>query len=206
MEQKGILHMSTKRKRPQATEKHIWLDCQAPVTLTVFLLALLAFLVSGEGEALFYRDWFSLVKTSFADPAQYVRMFSFVLGSSGFTSFISSWMLFLLVAPQVEEQIGPGKFIVLLAATAGVTGFLGLLSGVTGWMGNGCLVLMLILLTVVFSLQGGRIPVVSGLVLALYIWQQVTFFQATSQIMSQLIPIGGAVIGAVLGLFLHRKR
>ena len=104
MEQKGILHMSTKRKRPQATEKHIWLDCQAPVTLTVFLLALLVFLVSGEGEALFYRDWFSLVKTSFADPAQYVRMFSFVLGSSGFTSFISSWMLFLLVAPRWKNK------------------------------------------------------------------------------------------------------
>ncbi len=197
--------MPTKRKHAQVSEKHIWLDFQAPVTLVVFLLALLAFLLSGEGEAPFYRDWFSLTKTSFADPAQYVRLFSFVLGSSG-AAFISDWLMFLLLAPQVEEQMGPGKFIVLLAATAGVTGLLGILSGVTGWMGNGCFMLMLIILTVVFSLQGGKIPLISGLVFSLYLWQEVTYFQASSQIISQLIPIGGAIVGVILGLLLHRKR
>lgn len=49
---------------------------------------------------------FSVYRSSLADPLFFVRLFGHVLGHAGWDHFIGNMLLFLVIAPPLEERYG----------------------------------------------------------------------------------------------------
>ena len=126
----------------------IRLQYNAPVTLTFFFLSL-ASLVLGY----LTNDWttshlFSVYRSSMTDPLFYVRLFGHVLGHGGWDHFINNMLLFLVVAPPLEERYGSRTLLSGILMTALVSGILQcVLFPTSALLGASGIVFMLIMLS-----------------------------------------------------------
>ena len=129
-------------------KRSIRLQYNAPVTLTFFFLSL-ASLVSGY----LTNNWttshlFSVYRSSMTDPLFYVRLFGHVLGHGGWNHFINNMLLFLVVAPPLEERYGSRTLLSGILMTALVSGILQcVLFPTSALLGASGIVFMLIMLS-----------------------------------------------------------
>ena len=84
--------------------KNIRLQYNAPVTLTFFFLSLASLVLGYLTNNWTTTHLFSVYRSSMTDPLFYVRLFGHVLGHGGWDHFINNMLLFLVVAPQLEER------------------------------------------------------------------------------------------------------
>ena len=84
----------------------IRLDYNAPVTLSFFFLSLAALLLGHFTGGWTTAHLFSVYRGSMADPLFYARLFGHVLGHANWDHFINNMLLFLVVAPPLEERYG----------------------------------------------------------------------------------------------------
>ena len=86
--------------------KNIRLQYNAPVTLTFFFLSLASLVLGYPTNNWTTTHLFSVYRSSMTDPLFYVRLFGHVLGHGGWDHFINNMLLFLVVAPPLEERYG----------------------------------------------------------------------------------------------------
>lgn len=181
------------------------LDFNAPVILSFTMISAIVLGISaytGEGLSRFLGIYFSAWK----DPYMYMRLFTHVIAHADFAHFTSNFMLILAVGPMVEEKYGSKSLLLMILATALITGMIHILMfKKVLLLGSSGIAFMLILLASYSNLRQGQIPLTVILVALIFIGNEIyTGFTAKDGI-SQISHIIGGVCGGVFG-FLQRKK
>lgn len=125
---------------------------------------------------------FSVYRSSLADPLFFVRLFGHVLGHAGWDHFIGNMLLFLVIAPPLEERYGSRTLL-----------------GASG------IVFMLIMLSSLAGSRNGGIPITLILVGVLYLSQQVYDILFVQDNVANFMHIVGGACGTVFGFAVRRK-
>ena len=125
---------------------------------------------------------FSVYRSSLADPLFFVRLFGHVLGHAGWDHFMGNMLLFLVIAPPLEERYGSRTLL-----------------GASG------IVFMLIMLSNLAGSRNGGIPITLILVGALYLSQQVYDILFVQDNVANFMHIVGGACGTVFGFAVRRK-
>ena len=168
----------------------------------ICLLAQVLNLITGGASN---RALFSVYRSSFLDPLAYLRCVCHVFGHADFSHLMSNMLYVLILGPMLEEKYGTANMIIVMLATALVTGLLNLLlfPGVR-LLGASGIVFAMILLSSITVTEDGAIPLTFILVAALYIGQQVWQAVAVRDNVSYMAHIAGGAVGA--GLCVLRSR
>ncbi len=186
-------------------KKPVKLQYNAPVILTFTALSLLALILGLVTGGRSNHILFSVYRASLLSPLTWLRLFTHVLGHSGYQHFIANMLLFLVVGPPMEEKYGSRKLLLAILITAAVTGIVEMLFFPGhALMGASGIVFMLIVLSSLAGMREGRIPLTLILVVLLYIGREVVNMIAVRDNVSQLGHILGGLCGGVIG-FAFRK-
>ena len=183
-----------------------WVELSSPVTLGFAGLSLFALILGGLTGGASTRALFSIYRSSAADVLFYSRLFLHVLGHGDFTHYAANMGMLLVLGPLVEKHYGSGRYLLMIALTALVTGlFHILLSAGTVSLGASGIVFMLILLSAASGRQSGKVPLSLLLVALIYLGQEIAggIFQKDN--ISQLAHIIGGLCGLAFGLVFQKK-
>ena len=96
----------------------------APVTLTFALLSALVLVVDQiTGSALTERFFSIGGAITWADPLQYLRLFTHVIGHANWTHLLSNFAFILLLGPILEEKYGSGGVLIMMLIVSGPRSF-----------------------------------------------------------------------------------
>lgn len=175
------------------------LQYNAPVTLTFFLLSLLALLLGQWTKGWTTMHLFCVYRSSLKDPLFYVRLFGHVLGHASWDHFLNNMLLFLVIGPPMEEKYGSFTLLKGILFTAVISGVLQcLLFPRTALLGASGIVFMLIMLASLSGFSGG-VPVTMLLVAALYLGQQIHDIIFVHDNVANFMHIVGGVCGTAFG-------
>ena len=187
-------------------KKKLTVSVNAPVVLSFALLCFVALILGFITGGFLTRLLFMTYHTngfSILDP---VRLFTHVLGHSGWDHFIGNMAYILLLGPMLEEKYGSGKVLEVILITAFVTSVINsvffpsvALCGASG------VVFAMILLSSFGSFEEGTLPLTFLLVAALYLGQQLYDGIFVRDNVSNLTHIVGGGVGAFLGYRMNRK-
>ena len=187
--------------------KKIVIRFNAPVILTFALLSLLALLLGNWTGGTATTQFFSVYRSSLADPLTYVRFFGHVLGHTGYEHYMGNMLLLLLVGPGLEEKYGSGTMVWMIALTALVTGLVHFIffphSALLGASG---VVFMMIVLSSFTAARRGEIPVTLILVVIFYLGGEIMDGLFKQDTVSQIAHIVGGLCGLVFGFTVRRGR
>lgn len=149
---------------------------------------------------------FSVYRSSLADPLFFVRLFGHVLGHAGWDHFIGNLLLFLVIAPPLEERYGSRTLLSGILMTALVSGILQcVLFPSSALLGASGIVFMLIMLSSLAGSRNGGIPIALILVGALYLSQLVYDILFVQDNVANFMHIVGGACGTVFGFAVRRK-
>ena len=179
----------------------------SPIILGFVFISLIAMVLnvitSGGSNTLLFSTWHSPLTS----PMTYLRLFTHVLGHTGWDHYIGNMAYILLLGPMLEEKYGKVKILSVILITACITGLFNYvffrnvaLCGASG------IVFAFILLTSFTSFRQGEIPLTFILVFAIYIGQQIFEGMFVRDNVSNLSHIIGGLIGAVVGYRFNRRR
>lgn len=183
------------------------LQYNAPVTLTFFFVSLGALLLGYATGNATTAVFFSVYRCP-PSPLAFVRLFTHVLGHAGWDHFMSNMLLFLVVAPPMEEKYGSRTLLFGIAVTALISGVLQcLIFPDSALLGASGIVFMLIMLASLSGMEAGRIPLTLLLVAALYLGEQVFDILFVQDNVANFMHIIGGLCGTGFGMTqLHRER
>ena len=181
----------------------------SPVILTYALISLFVFIIDRIAGGQANRLLFSVYRASWGEPLAYVRVFTYALGHISIQHYFSNFLIILLVGPLLEERYGSIKLLIMVAATALITGVAFLIFNPPGMAGLGAsgVAFMLILLASVTNAEKGRLPLTLLFALVVYIGAEVfNEVGAGDTAISHVSHIIGGLCGAVFGLFLGKVK
>lgn len=179
----------------------------SPVVLSFVFLCFIATLLGVISKGHITKDFFMTRRSSLVNPLTYLRVFTHVLGHSGWTHFIGNMSYILLLGPMLEEKYGSKNMIEVIGITAVITSVLNMIffSNIALCGASG-VVFAFILLSSLTSFKEGEIPITFILVAAIYIGQQVYDAIAVNDNVSNLSHILGGVIGAASGFVYNKEQ
>lgn len=184
----------------------IRLQYNAPVTLSFFFLSLAALLLDHFTGGWTTRNLFCVYRSPMTEPLFYVRLFGHVLGHANWSHFMNNMLLFLVVAPPLEEKYGSRTLLGGIAITALISGILQcLFFPGSALLGASGIVFMLIMLASLAGSKGGGIPITLLLVGALYLGQQVYDILFVQDNVANFMHIVGGVCGTVFGVAIRKR-
>lgn len=177
----------------------------SPVVLT-FALTCTALLIADALTAGSIMPFFTVGSSMrVADPVDWFRLLSHVLGHAGVEHLMGNMMLILLLGPMLEEKYGPFRLLSMIAATALITGVLNVLLFPNGLRGASGIAFMFILLSSITNARRGHIPLTFVLVMVLYLGQEIWRGLGSDNV-SQFAHVMGGMCGAAFGLLPTRTR
>ena len=182
------------------------LQYNAPVTLTLFFASLAALVLDVCTNGVSNRLLFSVYRAPITSPLFFVRLFTHVLGHAGWNHFIGNMLLFLVVAPPLEEKYGSRTLLCGIAITALISGILQcVFFPASALLGASGIVFMLIMLASLAGSRGGGVPITLLLVGALYLGQQVYAILFVQDNVANFMHIVGGVCGTAFGFAVRKK-
>jgi len=179
----------------------------SPVILTYALLSLIVCGVNYLTKGMTNQLFFSIYRSSPANPLTYVRLIGHVFGHADIYHYFANFMIILLVGPMLEEKYGSLRILIMMLITAVITGLIFLLfSSKTALLGASGIAFMLILLSSFTNFKRGMIPITLILVIIAYIGNEVYQGFADADNISHLTHIIGGLCGAVAGYFINSSR
>ncbi len=176
----------------------------APVILT-FTLTCVVVLATDPLLLGQVMPFFTVYPTmNLANPFDYMRLFSHVIGHGGWEHLVGNFTFILLLGPILEEKYGSQALLFMMLITAVVTGILNVLLFSTGLLGASGIVFMFILLSSVVNAQRGHIPLTFILVVLLFLGKEIVNIMANDNI-SQFAHIIGGICGSVFGFTMNDK-
>ena len=176
----------------------------APVTLTFFFVVLMVFIINKATRDKANQKLFSVYASSPLSPLFYIRLLGHVLGHASFSHMINNMMLFLVLAPTMEEKYGAETLLICFVVTAIITGILQcLLFRHSRLCGTSGIVFMLIMLSSVSGAQSGYIPLTLIITGFMYVTQQCYEMATRKDNTAHFIHIIGGLCGALFGLVLN---
>ncbi len=160
------------------------------------------YLTAGLSNKLLFMTYHS----SLASPLTYVRMFTHVLGHSGWSHYIGNMMYMLLLGPMLEEKYGSRAIVEVILVT-------GLVTGLVTWFlfpnialcGASGVVFAFIMMTSFTSFKEGEVPLTVILVAIIFIGQQIYEGIFVQDDISNMAHILGGIVGAIAGYVLNKK-
>ena len=151
------------------------------------------------------RAVFSVYRAPLTDPLTWLRMVCHVFGHADWNHLMNNMMYILLVGPMLEEKYGSVNLLLVMLATALLTGVINFVFFPhTMLLGASGIVFAMILLSSITRAEGGAIPVTFILVALLYIGQQVWQAITVRDNVSYMAHIAGGAVGAGLGFLLNK--
>jgi membrane associated rhomboid family serine protease len=186
----------------------------APTTLTFTLLSGMVLLLSGTLLPGLTQSWFSTPAPFNAHSIQdYVKLVTHPLGHASIDHYISNFSFILLLGPIIEASYGSLPVLLMMLATALVTGLLQVfLFPSTILLGASGVVFMMILLASFTNFKKGEIPLTFILILVVYLGREV-FNAVASKVnpgsagnISQFAHVIGGLVGSFFGFIRPGKR
>ncbi len=172
-------------------------------SLVCSLVTLLGVLTGESTTARLFSTYYS----SWGEPMMYVRLFTHVLGHAGLTHLINNMAYILLLGPLLEEKYGWKVLLLVVLATAFVTGiFHNIFFPRTMLLGASGVVFAFILLTSFTDFKEGEIPMTFILVAVIYLGQQIWDGITVRDNVSNISHIIGGLVGAGAGYLLNVKQ
>jgi membrane associated rhomboid family serine protease len=187
---------------------HMKIKYNAPTTLTFTFLAGIVLLLSGTLMPGLTQAWFSTPAPFHANQAQdYVKLFSHVLGHADIEHFLSNFSFILLLGPILEASYGSLGLLLMMTATALVTGILNvILFPSTILLGASGIVFMMILLASFTNFNKGEVPLTFILIMVLYLGKEVWSAVANRDNISQFAHVLGGLTGSFFGFLKPRAK
>lgn len=149
---------------------------------------------------------FATYRSSWLNPLTYVRLFSHVLGHSGWEHFLGNASMLLILGPMLEEKYGSKVIVEIILITGFITGIVNFIFfPVVALCGASGVVFAFILLASFTGFREGEIPLTFILVAIIYIGQQIVQGLTLNDNISNLGHIIGGLVGAVVGYALNKK-
>jgi len=150
---------------------------------------------------------FASYAASWTDPLMYLRLFTHVLGHAGLAHLLGNMAYILLLGPMLEEKYGWKHLLLMILATAFITGLIhNILFPDTMLLGASGVVFAFILLTSFTDFREGEIPLTFILVALIYLGQQIWDGITVKDHVSNLSHIIGGLVGSGAGYLLNRKK
>ncbi len=177
----------------------------APVILTFTFLALVSYLLSYLTNGTLNRVIFSNYRTSFLDPMQYVRLFTYILGHANWEHFSGNFIIILIIGPMLEEKYGSKVLVELMLVTALVTGLINTAFSRDALLGASGIVYMFIILSSFTNAKKGKIPLTLIIVFFVFIGREIFAGAFAQDNVSQLAHIIGGICGALFAFKIKHK-
>ena len=178
----------------------------SPVILSFALISLIVLVLDKFLGGWLIPRYFSVYRSSLANPFTYLRFFTHVLGHSDYTHYMNNMLLLLIVGPSLEDRYGSERILEAIVLTALVTGVVQFIffpnSALLGASG---IVFMMIIMSSFAGYRNGSVPVTLILVFALYVGREVVNAVSKIDNVSQLTHIIGGVCGAGFGFSMTGK-
>ncbi len=182
------------------------LSYNSPVVLTFFFISLGALILNIITMGTTNELFFSVYKSSFANPLTYVRMVGHVFGHANFEHFFGNMLIILLIGPILEEKYSSKTIALLILFTAVITGLANMLFTNNMLLGASGIAFMFIMLTSIVNLEKGKIPLTLILISVMYIGNEIYLSITSVDNVSRITHIIGGVLGAVFGYVLNTKK
>lgn len=169
--------------------------------MVCFAVMVLNYITGGISNKIAFITYHSSLRS----PMTYIRLFTHVLGHSGWNHFIGNMAYVLLLGPMLEEKYGSMRILQIIAITAFVTG---LVNYVLFWnialCGASGVCFAFILLSSFTSFRNGEIPLTAILVAIFFLGQQIVEGIAIQDDISNMAHIIGGIVGATAGFRLKK--
>jgi len=177
----------------------------SPVILTFTFLALVSYLLSFLTNNTSNQLLFSNYRTSFLDPMQYIRLFSYILGHANWAHFSGNFIIILITGPMLEEKYGSKVLVELILVTAFVTGVIHAIFSSAALLGASGIVYMFIILSSFTNAEKGRIPLTLIIVFFVFIGREIFGGAFAQDNISQFAHIIGGLCGALFAFRIKHK-
>ena len=186
-------------------EKKYKIVINAPVVIGFvglsFCATLIGFLTRGAATRLLFETY----RSSPLNPLTYLRLFTHVIGHTGWSHFMGNATYLLLLGPMLEEKYGSSALVKVILITALVTGLVNdIFFPSVALCGASGVVFAFILLTSFTGFREGEIPLTFLLIAVIFLGQQVLEGAFVRDSISQLSHILGGAVGAVIGYHWNR--
>ena len=189
------------------SRKKLRISFNAPVTLTFSALCLIACVIIQATGNSAVRAVFSVYRSSLRDPMAWVRCLTHVLGHAGWDHLIGNMMFILLLGPMVEEKYGSKNTVIVILATAAVTGAVNMIFFPrVALLGASGVAFAFILISSVTAREDNTIPVTFILVALLYLGREIYDGLTVKDNVSQMAHVIGGAVGSVLGFLLGKTK
>ncbi|MBQ9316015.1 MAG: rhomboid family intramembrane serine protease [Atopobiaceae bacterium] len=184
----------------EAQPRKIRITLNAPVVLAFVALCAGATLLGQLTGGRATMTLFATYRSSLVNPLTYVRLFTHVLGHSGWMHLVSNLVYILLLGPLLEEKYGSRALAGIIAITALATGLVNAaLFPRVALCGASGVCFAFILLSSLTSFREGEIPLTFILVALLFLGQEVVQGVMVQDDVSNLSHVIGGLIGAGMG-------
>ena len=133
-----------------------------------------------------------------SNPLSLLSMVTHIAGHASLEHLLGNLTFILLLVPIIEEKYGSSRLLVMILATAVVTGLINMVFFSTGLLGASGIVFMLILLVSFTNVSSGQIPVTFILVAILFIGKELLNSIGANQV-SEAAHIIGGICGSFFG-------
>ncbi len=144
----------------------------------------------------------SLQRGSMFNPMTYIRFITNSFVSKDWNHFRSNFIYILLLGPMLEEKYGSITILKMMLITSIVSSLIVLLFSDRGALGASDITFMMIVLSSIVNIQGGKIPITLVLIILFYVVDEVVkeILHMNDNI-SHLAHIAGAVCGFIFGFY-----
>lgn len=188
-------------------KRKLQLSFNAPVILGFTILCFVVLILDIVTNGSTTNSFFSVYRSSLANPITYIRFFGHVIGHAGWEHLMGNIMMILVVGPLLEEKYGSSNILFVILSTALVTGIVNFvffpnvqLLGASG------VVFAFILLSSLTSITEGKIPITFILVAIIYIGEQVYSGIFINDNVANFTHIIGGLVGSVLGYIMNKYK
>ena len=179
----------------------------SPVVLTFAGVSLIALILGYVTGGAVNTLLFSVYRSSPLNPLTYVRLFCHVLGHANYSHYLSNMLLILALGPGLEDKYGSKSILLCILITAFVTGIAQmLLFPGTAVLGASGIAFMMIVLSSMAGMRGGKLPLTTLVILVIYLGGEVMNGLFRQDNVSQLSHILGGLCGGGFGFLLPKGK
>ncbi len=178
----------------------------SPVILTFVIISTIALVLSTITNGVSNYYLFSVYRTSYKDLLGFIRIFSHVLGHSGFQHYYGNMIFILLLGPILEEKYGTKNMLMLILITAFVTGVYNIIFNPNViLLGASGIVYMLMILVSIVNIEHRKIPLTLILVFTIFLGKEVFLSIIINDDVARFAHILGGMCGGCLGYILNKN-
>lgn len=163
-----------------------------------FIVLILNYFTKGKSNKLLFSSY----RSSPFELLTYIRLFTHVLGHSGWNHFKNNFLYILLIGPMIEEKYGSLNLLIMILITALSTGVINSLVSKNRVLGASDIVFMFIVLSSFVNIHSGKIPVTLILILIFYVIDEIKDGLFKKDNVSHLGHLIGAICGCIYGFYI----